>query len=70
MIGIEMVADKASKAPNFMAALTAGKEIKAKGLRARAGGRIAFTPPLTITKQEMDKALDILIPAIAAVKPK
>ncbi|MBT3363613.1 MAG: aspartate aminotransferase family protein [Chloroflexi bacterium] len=70
MIGIEMVADKASKAPNFMAAMKVGKEIKAKGLRARAGGRIAFTPPLTITKQEMDKALDILIPAIAAVKPK
>jgi 4-aminobutyrate aminotransferase-like enzyme len=70
MIGIELVADKVSKAPNFMAAMKVGKEIKKKGLKARAGGRIAFTPPLIITKQEMDKALDILIPAIAAVKPQ
>ena len=70
MIGIEIVADKASKAPNMTASMSIGNKCKEQGLRVRAGGRIAFTPPLIITKEEMDKALDILIPTIADVKPK
>ncbi len=70
MIGIEIVANKETKAPNMMASMGIGKACKAKGLRVRAGGRIAFTPPLIITKEELDKALDIMINIIAAVKPK
>jgi len=70
MIGIEIVADKASKAPSMIASMGIGNKCKEQGLRVRAGGRIAFTPPLIITKEEMDKSLDILIPAVADVKPK
>ena len=70
MIGIELVADKTTKIPYMEAGMKVGQECKRKGLRVRAGGRIAFTPPLIITKEEIDKALDILIPIVVAVKPK
>jgi putrescine aminotransferase len=68
MLGIEIVGNKATKAPN-KAAMSIGDILQERGLRVRAGGRIAFTPPLIITKKEMDKALDILIPVIADLEP-
>jgi adenosylmethionine-8-amino-7-oxononanoate aminotransferase len=63
MIGLEIVKDKATKAPHdskTMAAIL--PSALAKGLMVRARGtRMGFTPPLIITKEEADKALDILM---------
>jgi adenosylmethionine-8-amino-7-oxononanoate aminotransferase len=46
-----------------------GNEAREKGLLIRASDRLAFTPPLIIKKDEVDKAIDILVPILAAVKP-
>jgi len=70
--GMEIVADKATRAPfpkEQGISMRIGQEARQKGLLVRAGNRIAFTPPLIITKEEVDKALDILLPIVAAVKP-
>lgn len=67
--GIEIVANKETKAAFPPGKVNIGEECQKRGLRVRAGGRIAFTPPLIITREEMDKALDILISVIAAIKP-
>jgi adenosylmethionine-8-amino-7-oxononanoate aminotransferase len=72
MLGIEIVADKATRAPFPMeqgVGMKIGQEARKKGLMIRAGNRLAVTPPLVITKEEIDKALDILLPIVAAVKP-
>ena len=69
MLGIEIVADKATRAPAPSASKQIGDECRRQGLFVRGGGRIAFTPPLIITREEVDKALDILIPIIAGTKP-
>jgi len=72
LIGMEIVADKTSK--------TMISEEQAERLQERArqnglllrfpGYRALFvTPPLTITIEEMDKALDILKPLVAELKP-
>ena len=58
MTGIEMVADKATRAP-FDAARKVGATVdrhaRAQGLIARfIGDRIAFSPPLIITEAEID----------------
>jgi len=79
MIGIVIVANKNTKKPfdrklNIMQQLQ--EQTLAKGLYLRTadiGGtpsdRISFAPPLTVTTQEVDKALDILYPIISALKP-
>ena len=72
MLAVEMVADKATRAsfPQEQGVpMKIGREARQKGLLVRVGNRIAFTPPLIITKEEVDKALDILLPIVAAVKP-
>lgn len=68
MIGIEIVANKASRESfpmDFMIKL--GKQIREKGLLVRVGNRIAFTPPLIIEKEEVDKAFDILFPILSEI---
>jgi adenosylmethionine-8-amino-7-oxononanoate aminotransferase len=71
MLALEIVADKATRA-SFPAEqgvpMRIGAETHQKGLLVRVGNRIAFTPPLIITKEEVDKALDILLPIVASVK--
>lgn len=75
MVGIEIVADKATKKP-FDPAINITGKIQdlalQKGLFTRwipaavsAGDRCQFAPPLIITIEEVDKALDILYSAIA-----
>lgn len=68
LIGIELVADRASKAPAkdlaeavMYAALDRGLSFK-----TTMGNVITLTPPLTITTDEMHRALDILEASLVA----
>lgn len=73
MLGIEIVADKQNRTafpPDQNVAMDIGNEARKKGLLIRVADRIAFTPPLIITRDEIDKALDILLPIIEAVKTR
>jgi putrescine aminotransferase len=72
MIGIEIVQDKPSHTPfpvEQNVPMGIGNEAREKGLLIRASDRLAFTPPLIIKKDEVDKAIDILVPILGAVKP-
>ena len=72
MLGIEIVADKQNRTPfppEQNVAIRIGNEARQKGLLIRALNRVAFTPPLIITKDQVDEALDILFPVLAAVRP-
>jgi adenosylmethionine-8-amino-7-oxononanoate aminotransferase len=79
MLGIEIVADKVTKKPfdpklNIMMgiqneALKRGLFVRVSSITSTPGDRIAFCPPLIITEPEIDKALDILYPIIANLKP-
>ncbi|MHC4594034.1 MAG: aminotransferase class III-fold pyridoxal phosphate-dependent enzyme, partial [Planctomycetota bacterium] len=62
LMGIELVKDKEAKEPATDAAEEVMYKALGKGLsfKVTMGNIITLTPPLTITKQEMDKALDIL----------
>jgi adenosylmethionine-8-amino-7-oxononanoate aminotransferase len=78
MIGIEIVADKATKKPfdpklDVMQklqdqALEKGLFLRMADIRGTPSDRIVFAPPLIITTQEVDKALDILHPIVAALE--
>lgn len=80
MLGVEIVADKATKRPfdrklNIMQqlqdrALEKGLYIRVSDIGSTPGDRIAFCPPLVITAEEVDKALDVLHPILATLKPQ
>lgn len=69
MLGIEIVADKATKTPlppEVMARITT--RCVERGLITRGrGSRVAFCPPLIITKEESDTALDTLYSVLAGL---
>jgi adenosylmethionine-8-amino-7-oxononanoate aminotransferase len=75
MIGIEIVADKATKRPfdrklNIMQrihekALEKGLYVRISDIGGTPGERVAFAPPLIITTDEVDKVIDILYSAIS-----
>ena len=79
MLGIEIVADKATKRPfdpglNVMQkiqdrALEQGLFVRVSGIGGTPSDRVVFAPPLTITSREVDRALDILHPIIAGLAP-
>jgi putrescine aminotransferase len=79
MLGIEIVADKATKRPldpklHVMQgiqeqALERGLFVRVAGIGGTPSDRVVFAPPLVITTQEVDKAPDILYPIIAGIKP-
>lgn len=79
MLGIEIVADKPTKRafdPALQVIPRISKEAMEAGLFFRTtttdtcpGDRICFGPPLIITKDEIDKALDILLPILRKIKP-
>ena len=79
MLGIEIVTDKDTKAtfdPNLHImqqlqdkALKKGMFIRTAEITSGPGDRICFAPPLIITKEEVDKALDILYQILADLKP-
>ncbi len=77
-LAIELVADKATKAmfdaatsQNVSAKLMA--QLMEKGYSVRISGfpnlTVFITPPLTITTEEIDKALDAIYSVLAAFKP-
>ncbi len=80
MIGIEIVEDRAARRgfdPNTKTMLNVQEEAFKNGLFVRvsdqswsSGNRISFCPPLTVTKEEVDRILDILHPIVASVKPR
>ena len=79
MIGIEIVEDKEARRgfdPDSNKMLEIQQQLYEKGLFLRvsdqhwsSANRISFCPPLTVTKEEVDRILDILHPVVAAVKP-
>ena len=79
MIGIEIVADKATKRPfdrklNIMQqlhnrALEKGLYIRVSDIGGTPGDRACFAPPLIITTDEVDKAIDILYSVISSLFP-
>jgi 4-aminobutyrate aminotransferase len=68
MIGVELV-EPGGKDPNPLAAVRVLEETKARGLLVGKGGLhnnvIRLAPPMTLTEQEVDEALDVLAEAIA-----
>ena len=79
MLGIEIVADKVTKRPfdqklNIMQqiqdrTLENGIYVRVCSISATPANRITFAPPLIITTEEVDKALAILYPLVANLKP-
>lgn len=79
MLGMEIVKDKATKATfapslNVMPriqeeALNNGLFIRVVSIATYPGDRVCFTPPLTITTEQADEALNILKLIIANLKP-
>jgi len=75
MIGVEIVANKATKAafsPEMRSNIQ--RQMWDKGVLARpiagyAGTRLYIAPPCIITVEEADKMLDIVLPVIASLKP-
>ena len=77
--GIEIVADKTTKrvfdpALNIMdkiknKALEKGLFIRNSSISSATGDRIEWSCPLVINVKEVDKALDILLPIVANIKP-
>jgi len=80
MIGIEIVADKATKRPfdrelNIMQklherALEKGLYIRVSDIGGTPSDRVCFAPPLIITTEETDKTIDILYSVISSLCPQ
>ncbi len=79
MLGIEIIADKSGKTPfdlklNTMQkiqdqALDKGLFIRVASIGGTPSDRVVFAPPLVITTQEVDRALDILYSIVSALEP-
>ena len=78
MLGIEIVATKATRKPfdpklNIMQklqdqALEKGLFLRVADIKGTPSDRVAFAPPLIVTTEEVNRALDILYPLIANLK--
>lgn len=67
LCGVEIVADHASKQADAARAGKIANACQERGLRTRpVGNTLAFSPPLTISQQELDEAVSILREAIQA----
>ena len=71
MLGVELVADKATRAtipPHLPEQIL--QQARDNGLVIRIGrnNRVMIGPPLIITRGEMDQLLDILLPIVAGLK--
>jgi len=79
MIGIEIVEDKANRkgfdpASGVMhniqdKALENGLFVRVSDQSWSSANRISFCPPLVVTKEEVDKIIDILYPIVSSLKP-
>jgi 4-aminobutyrate aminotransferase-like enzyme len=75
MIGVEVVSDKAKRTPAKDEALvTIMNEAASRGVLVGRGGlfynRIRFQPPLVITEEQADKALDVFEQAVKIAERK
>jgi adenosylmethionine-8-amino-7-oxononanoate aminotransferase len=72
MLGIEMVSDKAKRIPLARSSDISARVAKAAykaGLMVRISGpNLILSPPLTITREEVDFMCDVLESAFAAVE--
>ena len=70
LMGMELVKDRKTKEPATEQAEQVMYSALTKGLsfKVTMGSIITLTPPLTITKQQMDKALDILDESLKEIK--
>jgi len=71
LLGVELVADRATKAPAYALAERVLYRALAAGLsfKLSMGNVVTLTPPLIIGRGDLDRALDILEAAIAAESP-
>ena len=69
LIGIELVIDRTEKTPASPQADAVMYQALERGLSFKTtfGNVLTLTPPLTVTENEMSRALDILEECIAAV---
>jgi 4-aminobutyrate aminotransferase len=69
LIGVELVLDRATREPAGDKAEAVMYEAMRRGLsfKVSAGNVLTLTPPLVITKAQLDEALDILDASVAAV---
>lgn len=74
LLGMHIVADKETKAV-FPGELNIVNRLRDKYLKAGlfgcfygAANRLFFAPPLIITKEQVDRALDLMYPIIASLK--
>jgi 4-aminobutyrate aminotransferase len=70
LMGIELVKDRQTKEPATKEAEQVMYSALSKGLsfKITMGNIITLTPPLTITKKQMDKALNILNECLEEIK--
>ena len=77
LIGVELITDRASKAPATPATITAvvdhcreqGVIVGRSGGGSRHGNTIIFSPPLVITRAECDRLVETLDRALVALTP-
>lgn len=73
-IGFDLVKDKKSKKPAVEEQNLLNKECLKRGLLIATGGyynnRVTIRPPLTIEKESIDKAVDILDESLAVIEKK
>ena len=71
LLGIELVADRATKAPARAAAERVLYRALSRGLsfKTTMGNVLTLTPPLITTDAQMDPALDIIDDCLAEEKP-
>lgn len=71
MIGVELVTDKKSKTPNPEAVLKVFEETRKAGLLIGKGGLygniLRISPPMAVTRAEVDRALGILEKVFSAI---
>jgi 4-aminobutyrate aminotransferase-like enzyme len=61
LCGVELVADKAAKTPDPALTARITRMCQDRGLRTRnVGSTLAFSPPLTISEDEVDEIVRIL----------
>jgi putrescine---pyruvate transaminase len=71
LCAVEIVKDKTSRAPDAAAAGTIMNAAMSVGLRTRVvGNSLAFSPPLTITAEEVDSMVQMMGDALVTVNSK
>jgi 4-aminobutyrate aminotransferase-like enzyme len=71
MIGVELVSDRATKEPASKQAAEVRRRCREAGVLIGVGGQagnvVRFQPPLVISDEELDHAIDVIDEVLAAV---